>query len=285
MRIERIGAEDAERLGGPGAVAAHLRSLVPDPESVDAAVREIIAGVRADGDRAVLDYTRRLDTAGADPKPLARGAGGARRGAHRPGARPGRRTAGGDRQRRRGRPGGRQRERRRRPCPGPARHAARGASGLGCGLRARRAGAVSEHRRDGRRHRARRRRARRRGVRAAGRRRRDRHGDTRHVPAVRRRAGLQDGRRPGDRRAGLRHRDDPARRRHRRSGKPLRAGGQAAALGRRRDRRVRRPERPAGRARRGRLRARGAHSRRWTCSRRQSTERAASSWRCRRARA
>ncbi len=70
MRIERIAAEDAERLGGPGAVAAHLRSLVPDPESVDAAVREIIAGVRAGGDRAVLDYTRRLDTAGADPKPL-----------------------------------------------------------------------------------------------------------------------------------------------------------------------------------------------------------------------
>ena len=33
-------------------------------------MREIIAGVRAGGDRAVLDYTRRLDTAGAEPKPL-----------------------------------------------------------------------------------------------------------------------------------------------------------------------------------------------------------------------
>ena len=70
MRIERLAIEDVRRLGGAHAVAADLRTLVPEPESVDDAVREIVAGVRAGGDRALLDYTRRLDTGGEDPRPL-----------------------------------------------------------------------------------------------------------------------------------------------------------------------------------------------------------------------
>ncbi|HEV3047869.1 MAG TPA: histidinol dehydrogenase [Solirubrobacteraceae bacterium] len=70
MRIERLEHEDLARLGGPAGAAEHVRALVPDGGSVEAQVREIVAGVRAGGDAAVLDYTRRFDTAGADPRPL-----------------------------------------------------------------------------------------------------------------------------------------------------------------------------------------------------------------------
>ena len=42
-------------------MAAHVRALIPDASSVEPAVREIVERVRADGDAAVLDYTRRFD--------------------------------------------------------------------------------------------------------------------------------------------------------------------------------------------------------------------------------
>jgi histidinol dehydrogenase len=64
VRIERLSAADVERLGGPLAAAEQVRSLVRDGDSVAEQVREIVAGVRAGGDAAVLDYTRRFDTAG-----------------------------------------------------------------------------------------------------------------------------------------------------------------------------------------------------------------------------
>ncbi|HTU77582.1 MAG TPA: histidinol dehydrogenase [Solirubrobacteraceae bacterium] len=70
MRIERLSAADVQRLGGAAGAGAHLRALVPDGSSVAAPVGEIIAAVRARGDAAVLDYTRRLDTGGGDPRPL-----------------------------------------------------------------------------------------------------------------------------------------------------------------------------------------------------------------------
>ncbi|HSZ13775.1 MAG TPA: histidinol dehydrogenase [Solirubrobacteraceae bacterium] len=70
MRIERLSADDVARLGGADGAAARVRSLVPDGDSVAGPVREIIADVRARGDAAVLDYTRRFDTAGGDPRPL-----------------------------------------------------------------------------------------------------------------------------------------------------------------------------------------------------------------------
>jgi histidinol dehydrogenase len=70
MQIERVDAAQLERLGGPSAVAAHLRSLVPGGESVEQVVREIIDRVRVEGERAVTHYTRRFDTAGAEPRPL-----------------------------------------------------------------------------------------------------------------------------------------------------------------------------------------------------------------------
>ncbi|MGA2925601.1 MAG: histidinol dehydrogenase [Solirubrobacteraceae bacterium] len=72
MRAERraLAGEPGSRSGDPRRLAAQLRELVPAPESVKDAVAEIIARVRADGDGAVIDYTRRFDTAGAPPGPL-----------------------------------------------------------------------------------------------------------------------------------------------------------------------------------------------------------------------
>ncbi len=74
MRIERIGADELERLGGPGGVAERLRALVPDGDSVEEPVREIIEAVRDRGDAAVLEYTRRFDTHGVEPSRLLVGA-------------------------------------------------------------------------------------------------------------------------------------------------------------------------------------------------------------------
>jgi histidinol dehydrogenase len=56
-----------ELTGGAAALAARLRSLVPPAASVSEAVAEIVAGVRSHGDEALLEYTRRFDTQGADP--------------------------------------------------------------------------------------------------------------------------------------------------------------------------------------------------------------------------
>jgi len=70
MPIERLDAAEVARRGGPGATAAYLRSLVPAAGSVEREVREIIARVRAEGEEAVRSYTRRFDTAGAEPRAL-----------------------------------------------------------------------------------------------------------------------------------------------------------------------------------------------------------------------
>jgi histidinol dehydrogenase len=70
MRIARLDEQEVERLGGPAGAAAHVRSLVPDGVSVEDDVREIVNRVRSEGDAAVMEYTRRFDTAGNDPRPL-----------------------------------------------------------------------------------------------------------------------------------------------------------------------------------------------------------------------
>jgi len=70
MRLQRIAIAQLEGLGGAPGVAAHVRSLVPGASSVEQAVREIVDRVRAEGDTAVLDYTRRFDATAADPRPL-----------------------------------------------------------------------------------------------------------------------------------------------------------------------------------------------------------------------
>ncbi len=70
MRIERLSLAQIDDLGGALGAAARLRSLVPAGESVEEAVREIVAEVRTGGDESVLANTRRFDTAGATPKEL-----------------------------------------------------------------------------------------------------------------------------------------------------------------------------------------------------------------------
>jgi histidinol dehydrogenase len=67
VRCERLTVRSE---GDAGATAATLRSLIPAPESVREQVGEIIETVRARGDAALLDYTRRFDTAGAPPRPI-----------------------------------------------------------------------------------------------------------------------------------------------------------------------------------------------------------------------
>ena len=61
MRCEQLRLGD----GDPVALAAALRELIPSPASVAAPVAEILRDVRARGDAAVLEYTRRFDAAGA----------------------------------------------------------------------------------------------------------------------------------------------------------------------------------------------------------------------------
>ncbi len=70
MAVERLDGVQVAALGEPPAVAARLRSLVDGGASVAEQVAEIIAAVRQSGEQAVLDYTRRFDTAGAEPGPL-----------------------------------------------------------------------------------------------------------------------------------------------------------------------------------------------------------------------
>ncbi len=70
MRIERLDLGQVEALGGPFGTAARVRAGVPTGESVEAPVREILADVADRGDEAVLEHTRRLDTAGGDPRGL-----------------------------------------------------------------------------------------------------------------------------------------------------------------------------------------------------------------------
>ena len=63
MQCERLTATD----GDPVALAAQLRALVPAGAAVSERVAEIIGEVRTKGDAALKDYTRRFDTAGAEP--------------------------------------------------------------------------------------------------------------------------------------------------------------------------------------------------------------------------
>jgi histidinol dehydrogenase len=69
VRVQRLARADYEALGSAG-VAAQLRGLVPDGASVAGAVAEIVAQVRERGDEALIDYTRRFDTGGAEPLAL-----------------------------------------------------------------------------------------------------------------------------------------------------------------------------------------------------------------------
>ncbi len=70
MRLQRFSGDQLRRLGSAADAAAQIRSLVPGGASVADAVREIVEAVRDGGDAAVLDYTRRFDTAGSEPRGL-----------------------------------------------------------------------------------------------------------------------------------------------------------------------------------------------------------------------
>ena len=67
MRVERVRLEDPNE--APAAAAA-VRALAPAAASVTEPVREVIERVRADGDRAIDELTRRFDTGGEPPWPL-----------------------------------------------------------------------------------------------------------------------------------------------------------------------------------------------------------------------
>jgi histidinol dehydrogenase len=69
VRLERFDRQDLAG-AGPEALAKRLRALIPGPQDVAERVREIVESVRRGGDAAVLEHTRRLDTAGAEPGPL-----------------------------------------------------------------------------------------------------------------------------------------------------------------------------------------------------------------------
>jgi histidinol dehydrogenase len=68
--VERVTLEDVERPDGPALVAARLRRLIGGVEGIEEAVATIVSHVRADGDEAVREYTRRFDTDGAQPREL-----------------------------------------------------------------------------------------------------------------------------------------------------------------------------------------------------------------------
>jgi histidinol dehydrogenase len=67
--VERLTLTDDDAT--PASSAAHLRRLIGGGgEEVEEAVATIVAHVRAEGDEAVREYTRRFDTDGAEPREL-----------------------------------------------------------------------------------------------------------------------------------------------------------------------------------------------------------------------
>jgi histidinol dehydrogenase len=66
VQCERLTAID----GDPVLLAAQLRALVPPGASVTDRVAAIIGDVRTKGDAALVDYTRRFDTGGAEPSAI-----------------------------------------------------------------------------------------------------------------------------------------------------------------------------------------------------------------------
>lgn len=67
MRLERVTLEAGD---DAAALAAELRKLAPGGESVAETVSEVLGHVWVRGDEAVVEFTRRYDTRGTEPKPL-----------------------------------------------------------------------------------------------------------------------------------------------------------------------------------------------------------------------
>lgn len=70
MNLTRLDQAEVRRLGGAAGAAARLRSLIPGGQDVAADVAAIVGRVREGGDEALRELTMRLDTAGAEPRPL-----------------------------------------------------------------------------------------------------------------------------------------------------------------------------------------------------------------------
>jgi histidinol dehydrogenase len=70
VRVERVTLADVQQRGGPTGTAEHLRKLIGGDEGIEETVATIAAHVRAEGDEAVYEYTRRFDTDGAQPREL-----------------------------------------------------------------------------------------------------------------------------------------------------------------------------------------------------------------------
>jgi histidinol dehydrogenase len=68
--IERVTLTDAEQPGAARRAVADLRRMIGGVEGIEQTVAAIVEGVRAEGDEAVLRYTRELDTNGAEPLAL-----------------------------------------------------------------------------------------------------------------------------------------------------------------------------------------------------------------------
>jgi histidinol dehydrogenase len=70
MLIERVALKDVERADAMKLAVADLRGMIGGVEGIEQTVGAIVSRVQADGDEAVLRYTRELDTNGAEPLAL-----------------------------------------------------------------------------------------------------------------------------------------------------------------------------------------------------------------------
>jgi histidinol dehydrogenase len=70
MLVERVTLAEMEKRGAPAVIAAHLRRPIGGMQRIEETVALIASEVRAEGDDAVHEYTRRYDTDGLLPLEL-----------------------------------------------------------------------------------------------------------------------------------------------------------------------------------------------------------------------
>jgi histidinol dehydrogenase len=70
VRVERLSLAEVRRAGGADGVVKQIRHIAATPAAVVKSTHEIMSMVLAEGDEAVLRFTRAHDTGGADPRPL-----------------------------------------------------------------------------------------------------------------------------------------------------------------------------------------------------------------------
>jgi histidinol dehydrogenase len=70
VQLERLSLAETQSIGGTEAVIGRLRQLTPTPQELVEQVREIVREVFEQRDAAVLKFTRKYDTGGAEPRAL-----------------------------------------------------------------------------------------------------------------------------------------------------------------------------------------------------------------------